>query len=139
MICATYMYNISYEPILSLLLQTCFGQPVSQPFYFRVLSTGVEPMPFCDMAVIERQETWTKFCSGGLFFVLRTGKNITCTNYIHVLTVHDEKLGFYYYVNLFRELGGGKGRCNLGPAMFLSKGLSAEQWLVIKPRCRKKD
>jgi len=111
MICATYMYNISYEPILSLLLQRCFGQPVSQPFYFRVSSIGVELMPFCNMAVIERQETWTKFCSGGLFLYSEQ-ERILHAHYIHVLTVHDEKLGFYYYVNLFRELGGEKGRCN---------------------------
>ena len=68
-------------------------------------------MPFCNIAVIERQETWTKFCSGGLFLYSEQ-ERILHAHYIHVLTVHDEKLGFYYYVNLFRELGGEKGRCN---------------------------
>lgn len=111
MICATYMYNISYKPILSLpsYKDVLVSQLVSL-FTSEFRQQELNLWPSVTWLSLSDRKPGQNFAVGA-FFLYSEQERILHAHYIHVLTVHDEKLGFYYYVNLFRELGGGKGRC----------------------------
>ena len=92
MICATY--NISYKPILSPLLQRCFGQPVSRLFTLEFHQQELNLCPSVTWLSLSDRKPGQNFAVRA-FSLYSEQERISHAHYIHVLTIHDEKLGSY--------------------------------------------